>query len=209
VDQGTLVAEQIADGRRFIERFAADGNPVQAAFWAQTTENRLWFLYVATELAERDGPAAAYRAVHASLAKLGESWISSSAIKAISPSKPIVREVLAIMARHSGRLPIRLGDRTLGSVEVEHVYIYPPQVFTFTQANPMTTEDIGQEILRLLNRGPSSLQPSRVTLKDGTAFTGVPFAIELGAQSALVGRFLADGEAAPRVLRLDEIASIN
>ena len=60
-----------------------------------------------------------------------------------------------------------------------------------------------------MNRGPDILQPSRVTLKDGTAFNGVPFSLELGPQRALMTRFLADGEAAPRVIRLEEIASIS
>ena len=44
--------------------------------------------------------------------------------------------------------------------------------------------------------------------EDGTAFNGVPFSIELGTQRAMVVRFIEDGEAAPRVVRLDEIASI-
>src|SRR5437660_12395963 len=95
VDQGTLVEERIANGRRFIERFAADGNPVQAAFWVKTAEDGLWFLYVAAELVDRVGPAAAYRAVHASLRKLGDPWLSSSEIKVVSPSNPIARDVLA------------------------------------------------------------------------------------------------------------------
>jgi hypothetical protein len=208
VDQSTLVDNQIDDGRRFIERFAADGNPVQAAFWVKTAEDGLWFLYVATELIDRVGPAAAYRAVHASLRRLGESWVSSSEIKVVSPSNPIARDVLAIMARHPGRLATRFGAKMLGSMAVDQVYIYPSHVFTFTQANPMTTEEVGREILRLMNRGPGILQPSRVTLKDGTTFNGVPFSFHLGSQNAVVVSFIADGEVVPRVVRLDEIASI-
>src|SRR5437763_1550753 len=46
--------------------------------------------------------------------------------------------------------------------------------------------------------------PSRQ--KDGTAFKGVPFSLEVGTLSAFVARFLAYGEAAPRVLHWDEIA---
>jgi hypothetical protein len=91
-------------------------------------------------------------------------------------------------------------------VVAEQTYIYPPHFFTFTQANPMTTEDIGREILRLMNRG--IFQPSHIALKDGTAFSGVPFSIETGIQKAIEVRFIEDGEMAPRVLRLDEIASI-
>ncbi len=208
MDQSTLVENQIDDGRRFVERFAADGRHVQAAFWVKTAEEGLWFLYVATDIVDRDGPAAAYRAVHASLRKLGDPWVASSEIKVVSPSNPIAKDVLAIMARHPGRLATRYGGKTLGSMAIEQVYIYPSHVFTFTQANPMTTEDVGREILRLMNRGPGILQPSRVTLKDGTTFNGVPFSFQYGSQNAVVVSFVADGEVAPRVVRLDEIASI-
>ena len=182
---------------------------MQAAFWVKTAADGLWFLYVVTEIRERQGPAAAYRAVHASLQKLGESWISGSAIKLIGPGHPAAKDVLAIMARHPRRLASRFSGTTLGSMAVEQAYIYPPHLFTFIQANPMTTEDIGREILRLMNRGAGIVQPSRGTLKDGTAFNGVPFALELGTERALVVRFMADGEAAPRMVRLDEIASIS
>ena len=208
MDQSTLVDDQINDGRRFIERFAADGNPVEAAFWVKTAEDGIWFMYVVTELIDRLGPAAAYRAVHAAMQKLGESWVSSSEIKVIGLNNPIAKDVLAVMARHPGRLATRFGGKTLGSTAFEQTFLYPPNFFTFTQATPMTTEDIGREILRLMNRGPGILQPSRVTLKDGTAFNGVPFSLELGTQRAMVVRFVADGEVAPKVVRLDEIASI-
>ena len=207
MDQGTLAEVPIDDGRRFIERFAADGNPVQAAFWAKTAEEGLWFLYVAAEIFDRDGPAAAYRAVHTSLRTLGKSTVSSSEIKVISPNNPIAKEVLAVMARHPGRLAT--GSATLGALAVEQTIIYPSRSFTFTQANPMTPEEIGREILQLMSRGPGILQPSRVTLKDGTAFNGVPFSLELGHQRAMVVRLIADGEAVPRAIRLDEIVSIS
>jgi hypothetical protein len=208
VDQGTLVENQIDDGRRFVERFAVDGNPVQAAFWVKTAEEGLWFLYVATDLIDREGPAVAYRAVHASLRKLGESWVPSSAIKVISPSNPIAKDVLTVMTRSPGRLATRFGGKTLGSMAVDQVYIYPAHVYTLTQPNPMTAEEIGREIVRLMNRGPGILQPSRVTRKDGTSFNGVPFSLQSGIQNAVVVQFVADREATPRVVRLDEIASI-
>ena len=192
-----------------MERFAADGNPVQAAFWVKTAEEGIWFLYVVTDLIDREGPAAAYRAVHYALNQFGTSWISSSEIKVIGPNNPIAEDVLAVMTRHPGRLATRFGGKMLGSMAVDQTYLYPPHFFTFSQANPMTTEEIGREVVRLMNRGPGILQPSRVALRDGTAFTGVPFSLEIGAQQAMVARFLADGESAPRVVQIDAITSIN
>lgn len=208
MDQSTVVGNQIDDGRRFVERFTADGNIVHAAFWVKAAEQGLWFLYVATDIVDCEGPAAAYRAVHASLRKLGDIWVASSEIKIVCPSNPIPKDVLAIMARHPGRLATRYGAKALGSMAVEQVYIYPSHVFTFTLAHPTTTEDVGQAILRLMNRGPGILPPSRVILKDATTFNGVPFSFQYGSQNAVVVPFIADGEAALRVVRLDEIASI-
>src|SRR5262245_31772 len=99
VDQSALLDDQIEDGRRLVERFAADGHPVWAAFWAKTAEEGIWFLFVATEFIDEEGPAAAYRAVSESARKLGELGIPLSAIKVVSPSNPIAKDVLAAMAR--------------------------------------------------------------------------------------------------------------
>jgi hypothetical protein len=191
VGQSTLVEEWIADGRRFVERFAADGNPVQVAFWGRTIEAGDWYLYVATDLYDRDGPLASYRAVQTSLSKLGDSAVSNSEIKVISPKNSIVREVLAAMSRHPGQSLVTNTTMQYWS-DIDEEIIYPARVFTFTQANPMTSDEIARELVRLMNRGPGILQPSRVTLKDGTTFNGVPFALELGPQNAMMARFVAD-----------------
>ncbi|MFM7318201.1 MAG: hypothetical protein ACKO5E_14750, partial [bacterium] len=160
MDQSTLVENRVDDGRRFVQRFATDGHQVVAAFWVKTAEEGLWFLYIASEIVDREGPAAAYRAVHDSLQKLGDTWIASSEIKVVSPRNPIVKDVLSIMDRYPGRSSMRYGGTLLGSLEVEHVYIYPSNVFTISQVLPMTTEEVSQAILRLMNRGPGVLQPS-------------------------------------------------
>jgi len=182
MDQSTLVGNQVAGGRRFVERFAADGNLVSAAFWVKTEDEGLWFLHVATNIVDQLGPAAAYRAIHTSLQKLRDPGISSSEIKVISPDNPIARDVEAVMTSQPGRLGTRLGGKTLGSIPFEQTYIYPPHFFRFSQTNPMTTEEVGQAILGLMNQGPGPRQPARVELRDGTAFNGVPFSIQLGSR---------------------------
>lgn len=208
MDQSTFVENQIDDGRRFVERFAADGHPVQAAFWVKTAEEGLWFLYLATAIVDQAGPSAAYRAVQSSLQKLEGTSLSMAEVKVVSPNNPIARDILAVMARYPEQLATRFGGKTLRSMAVEQTYIYPSHVFSLAQANPMTREDVGREILRLMNRGPGILQPSRVVLRDGSSFDGVPFAFQFGNQREVVVQFVADKEAAPRVVRLDDIASI-
>jgi hypothetical protein len=205
VDQGTLVGEQLNDGRRFVERFAADGNAVKAAFWVQTEEDGLWFLYVAADVYDRMGPAGSYRAVRDALAKLDKCSISGSDIKIISLGNPIAKDAIALSERHPEG--IAAGVRSLGSLAVQQTIVYPSRFFTFTQSDPMTSEEIGKELLRLMNRGPGVLHPSVVTLKDGTAFTGLPFSLELGNGSMTV-RFIEHGVTTPRVVPMDEIASV-
>lgn len=209
MDQGTLLApQQLDDGRRFVQRFAADGNNLKAAFWAIMAEEEMWYLYLVNDVIDGAGPAAAYRQVWNSLQKLGDSWISGADIKVISPKDPVALDVLAVMAKHTGRMPTWLGNRELGMVAVEQVYLYPPHLFTFTQANPMTQDEIGRKLLELMSRGPGILQPSRITLRDGSEFDGVPFSLDVGPARTVEVSFVEDGEQSPRVVLIDEISSV-
>jgi hypothetical protein len=202
VDQGTLVEIPVDDGRRFVTRFAADGNPVQAAFWAKTDEEGLWFLYVVSALYDSAGPAAAYRAVHESFQKLAKSSIFTSQIKVIGPNNPIAKDVLVFTSRYPGRY--MSGTATVGSTTLDQVFIYPTHVFTFAQASPMTSEQVEHEILRLM-KSPTP-KWSQVTLRDGTAFRGVASSIERGAHNMTVVRFCVDETF--RSEPLDDIVSI-
>jgi len=208
MDQSTLVDDQILVGRGFIERFAADGNDVQVAFWVREADEGLWFLYVATDLVDREGPLAAYRAVHDSLRKLDQPEVLSGRIKLISPDNPMVPDVLDMMEQHSGQFMYGSPEE-IGSALVDAVYVYPARYFTFTQPNPMTTDEIVQEVVHLMSRGSSIAQPSRVTLKDGTSFNGSPFSLQSSGSNTLSAHFIAENEAVPRVYRVDEIASID
>lgn len=208
MDQSTLVGNRISDGRRFVERFVVDGNPLLGAFWT-TEDEGAWYLFLVTDTVERAASTDIYRAVHASLDKLGDEGLAGSDIKVLAPNDPVAKDVLALAARFPKSLARWLGGRLLGGAWFDEIYIYPPRAFTFTQPNPMTTEDISRELLRLMNRAPGGLQPSSVALKDGTSFSGVPFGLELGPRNTMIARFVVDGEAAPRVVLLDDIAAVS
>ena len=209
MDYVTLVEDRIGDGRRFLKQFVADGNSVLGAFWVRTAEEGLWFLYVVTASYDDVGPAAAYRAVHASLRKLGDAGASGFDIKVVGSRNPIARDALTMLPGTRSRLNTKEDGYTLGSLRVEQSIVYPAELFTVAQPKTMTSEAVGLEVLRLLNRGPGTWPSSRIALTDGTSFDGVPFALQLGSQQALVVQFIADGEAAPRIVRLDEIAAIS
>jgi hypothetical protein len=207
MDQSTLVEDQIDDGRRFVEQFVMDGNTVRIAFWVKTDDG-LWFLYVVADGLDSQGPAKIYRSVHESLRKVNDLSISSSEIKVVSPNNPVAKEILALASRFPNKSATRYPGNSLRTMEAEQIYVYPSRLFTFSNANTMTKEDVEREILRLMNRSAGTLKASRVNLKDGTTFNGVPFSFQIGNQNALVVQFIADQETIPRVVFLDEIASI-
>lgn len=207
MDQSPLVSEQIDEGRRFIERFVAEGAPVRAAFWGKAVDEDTWFLYVATELRDREGPSAAYRAVRASLQRLETCALSGSEVKAISPNNPIAKDVISIMARYPARLATWIDGSALGSAALERVYVYSLPDLSLARGESMTTEEVGRELLRLMNRDPKGVSSASITLKDKRTFQGIP--LSLDAESAgIVARFIANGEATPRNVRIEEIALV-
>lgn len=204
------MTEQIDSGQRFIERFVADGNSVRAAFWAKSPDDEGWTLFVAMDVVDSDGPAVAYRAVLKTLSKIEGSWVSKFDVKVIGSADAIAKDVLAIVAKYPNAGPSGTwsGRTALGRMAIDGVYIYPEQFLKPSKPNPMTREVVGREIVRLMDRSPGVLQPSRVTLKDATSFLGVPFALEIGSQRKVQVKFVEERQAVPRVVPLDDIAAI-
>lgn len=207
MDQGTLVERRIADGQRIVDQLAADGRSVRAAFWAKTSDEDLWYLYVVSEDVDTQGAAAEYRAVYDTLKKLGGCSVSFSEVKVLGPSNPIARAVISLAS--SVDLGA-LGHFGIGNVGgLEEGWVYRTQPPSLAKSSQMTAEEVGRRILRLMNRGPGILEPSQVTLKDGTTFSGVPFSLEVGSDRAMAVQFVVDHEPTPRATRLDDIASIH
>jgi hypothetical protein len=128
MDQETLVAELIDDGKRLLERLAAEGVPVTAAFWVKESENGRWYLYIATPLVSEDGDTLeAYRQINAVFRQMPEPfWIDPFQIRAVSPSSPVGEAVVYWQKRYPGKGPFRYPDYRLGDVNVEGAYIYRP-----------------------------------------------------------------------------------
>jgi hypothetical protein len=208
MDSNTLVDFQINAGERLIVQLLRDGFKVEAAFWLKTAEEGIWFLYIASPIVEEKGLAGAYRVLQLSHQRLQGIPLSLSDIKLVGKDNPITRDVLAILARFPGVMATRFGGKQLGDVSIEEAYIYPAFLFSAQGSGPMTQDEVFRELFRLMNRGPGIVPPSKITLKDGSTFTGVPFSIQSGSHRPMVIQFVAEGELAPRVVGLDEIASI-
>ena len=209
MDTNALVEFQIDAGQRLIVQLIRDGFRVEAAFWVKTVEEGIWFLYNASPVVEEQGPGArAYRALQGSLNPLQGFPLSLSDIKLIGKDNPITRDVVDILARFPGSIANRLRGQQLGGVSIEEGYIYPAYLFSARGTGPMTQDEVLRELFRLMNRGSGLVPTSTVTLTDGSAFTGVPFSIQSASHRPLIIQFVAEGELAPRVLGIDEIASI-
>lgn len=122
MDTATLVDEQIEDGQQFIDVLKQSGFDIVAAFWAHTSEEGLWFLYIASHVIDNDGLAVAYRRAYSALAQSQVRWVSRSDIKLIGTRNPIANDAVTY---RSNRLITRFHGRKLGNLTVEDAVIYP------------------------------------------------------------------------------------
>ena len=128
MDQEVLVGELIDDGKRLLERLAAEGVPVTAAFWVKESENGRWYLYIATPLVSEDGDTLeAYRRINAVFRQMPELfWSGRLQIRAVSPSSPVGEAVVYWQKHYPGKGPFYYPGYRLGDVSVEGAYIYRP-----------------------------------------------------------------------------------
>jgi hypothetical protein len=125
MDQITLVDRRI-DGQKLVLQLAHDGFDFTAVFWLRAADDNWWHLYVATKLADEQGPAVAYRKVQASLRQLPGTTLSLSDVKLIGATDPLTHDILKIRRRYTGTAPIRFGGAPLGGTLAEEALIYPP-----------------------------------------------------------------------------------
>jgi len=130
LDQELLVKDRFDEGLRFISQLVRDGFTITVAFWVKTSEEGLWFLYIASPSVNSERIGDAYRAVYASLRQVPDSGIALSDIKLISADNPIAADVQKIQTRYSGRTVIPFGGARLGGLDIETALIYPRWQFT-------------------------------------------------------------------------------
>ncbi|MEE8451159.1 MAG: hypothetical protein V3R99_04560 [Thermoguttaceae bacterium] len=123
MDTATVVESQIDDGRHFVDHLRQAGFDVAVAFWVLTTDDGLWFLYIASDVVDKEGLATAYRKAYSELSRSQVSWVTSSDIKLIGSQNPIALE--AIASRSNNNMVTKYGGRKLGSMIIEDAYIYP------------------------------------------------------------------------------------
>src|SRR5688572_26984973 len=97
MDQSTLVADEVKEGRRLIEQLVSAGHPVRAAFWATLSEDDYWYLYIVTDHYDQIGPRGTYEEIETSIAALQPpTWLKLSGIKALSPHDRLAVSVMEL-----------------------------------------------------------------------------------------------------------------
>lgn len=166
-----LVEDRIDGGRDLIARLVRDGFDVTVAFWVWMSEEELCFLYIASPAVTAGSLGDAYRAVYVSLSQVADPGVSISEIKLVESANPIARDALKIRDRYRARLPTRYRGDRLGNLAIQEAYIYPSSA-------EMNRQDVLQTVTSLMER-TGSVQPSQVTLRDGSTLTAIPVGLHV------------------------------
>jgi hypothetical protein len=207
MDTGPLVESRIDDGRYLLEKLAASGFDVSAAAWVKTADDEEWNLYIVSRTVAEQGLASAYGAARAALGQIPDPWVSTSDLKLVRPDSPFGQRLLEIQKPYSDRTPARLRSVRVGDVAALEVYLYPPVTQAPPAQQPLTPQEVFQKVVELMARTGQVPPPSRVTLRDGTTFLGVPFGLELSSGKRLV-KFAVGRFEPPRVYSVEEIRAI-
>lgn len=212
MDQSALVTEQINGGRHLIGRLLAAGVPVEAAAWLKDNEEGRWRLYVASPKVDEIGKREAYGLVHAAFAKPGSRGISQFDVHLVGVDEPLARELIHMYDR--GMFGLMAADSTgvwfvgprLGGMSINDAYIYPTALLKNSSGQIMTTDEVLRKVTDLLNQ-TGVKQPSTISLRDNTAFQGVPYGLEV-SNGVLTLKFVDASSKEPRVVPATDVASI-
>jgi hypothetical protein len=125
VGQTALVESQIMDGQRVVEALAQKGIDVTVAFWAKTSDDGWWYLYLATPAVDKEGITGAYRLVLGVVREMPPRpfGVETTDIKLLSPQSPMARD--AAGSRRDFPRIASLGSSRLGGVGIDAAYILP------------------------------------------------------------------------------------
>jgi len=124
MDQATLVEHQIDDVPKLIDQLKQDNFDVRAAFWLFTSEADQWFLYLVSDVVDRNGITEAYKLVYKVLRRLTNLWINPFEVKLVSPDHPIAKAVIDFLSKQHAPRATWVRGTNLGDVYIEHAYIY-------------------------------------------------------------------------------------
>jgi hypothetical protein len=126
MDTVTLVADQIDEGQRLLDRLDEEGFVVRAACWVKPVEEDRWSLYIATPAVDEKGDTLpAYRRLIPVLRSLGDGWVTSSDVTLVGEKHPIVKDAREHLRRSAYSKPAPPLRPMFGGIAVDEVYVYP------------------------------------------------------------------------------------
>ena len=139
MDQGAMVNDQLDGGKQLIQELQHSGFDVSVAFWTKPSDEGKWFLYLASPTVDEKGAGAAYQHAYGLILAMPELGIEplevrligiadSMAVAAAAAIKPrTVQGPFAVPNPKPYRGITRFGGLSLGGVNIDGAFIYPPQ----------------------------------------------------------------------------------
>src|SRR5437763_1281169 len=104
MDQGSLVAEQIEAGNRFLREFEKS-TPVVLAFWKREGEDGQWNLFVASNRFDNGRVAAAYGDILRIGTKMKDPHFDPFRVTLVGLDEPGVQSALEFSRTHPPKIP--------------------------------------------------------------------------------------------------------
>src|SRR5262249_21028905 len=124
MDQATLVANQLDDVPRLVDRLSQENVDVKTAFWLYTSEADHWDLDLATDLVDQIGITEAYKKVLRAMKQLPNLRVDRFQVKLVSPTDKIAKVILGFLTMRRGPSPTEVRGTNLGGVYIEHAFVY-------------------------------------------------------------------------------------
>jgi hypothetical protein len=132
MDQAALVTEQIEAGRDLLRRLAAKHLAVSAAWWAKTSEDGKWKLYLSLPVSQQTGLSTSYQVVNQAVREMGESGeLVRKPVTIVRSEELMAQAAVSLSAKTEPDRPLTYSGPYLGNVLVDSSVIYPP----FAQIN--------------------------------------------------------------------------
>ncbi|MGL4552236.1 MAG: hypothetical protein ACRC33_13735 [Gemmataceae bacterium] len=172
------------------------------AFWVHTNPEGLLRLYIATPAFDPEKVGESYREVISAWGGAQTARLSLTDINLVKPDDPAARAALDVQRHRTPDAPIRVHDRpALGDLAIQEAYIYP------RTGGALSPADVPARILHLMQRTGSA--PSRVKLRDGSSFRGLPVGLRLDVAKQFELTFFDEATKAERVLPAEEVVAID
>jgi hypothetical protein len=120
----TLVNIDIAAGERVLEILDQAGFRVNVAMWLYSSEFEAWRLYIASPLADTEGPKQAYVRLLSAIRSSDPDLATAVTITLVSPKEPLIRGLKRTFGTARSVHGMRLGNNLVDGVFIEQGYVY-------------------------------------------------------------------------------------